>query len=1051
MKLNSIFTKLIPPEVHTDYREQYYWVNTISIILVLALLGLYYFLQFMGRGLYTSAWFTLVLLLLLLSGLPVIKYLKNRKLAGTLMVLALYSEITLLSFIFSNPFHTDIIWYASLPVLGILSGGVKRGVFWGSMCLLTLTVFFMLEQQDVAYGLYPPPANSVPRMKWYQIISVNSLVAMITWASVNAEKSRLSALRHLHTSQQSLQEKVQELKNTHKELQASEEELRQNAEELQAMNDTLSSTQASLQQTLQAERQAAEALRESEYKFRELVETMNEGLVAMDEEGIITFANPSTSRMLGFSVSEVVGQRPERFLDATNLAIFRREYSRPRGSGPVSFELAWKHKNGQAVHTMISPTPVFKGEGQVSGLVVVLTDITPLKQAEREIRTREEKLQAVFSNAAVGIGIIDTEGAIVSVNRAWEEMSGYTAAELTGKLYINLMHPADREDSLKALREISGKSKHSMVERRMVRKNSEVRWVTLSPSPLVGPQGQPEGIISIIVDITGQKEARQALKESEEKYRMITEKANEGIVISVNERIVMHNPKLREMTGYSAEELHLKSLRELVHPEDWHKVAQRMNLAGQPQWPVASEPDFRMVAKDGTERWYGTVSAVVEWEGQQAVQDLLEDITERKKAEDKLKKYELIISTATEFMSLINRDFCYVSVNQAFCQQTGLPYEQVVGKHVQEILGEAYFEKLLPVVSRCFQGETQQYQRWFPAKPGGTDKAVYMDVIYRPVFEEDGSVSGVVVVAKDITSLQKAREALNAKNQQLKQSLNELRHTLNRLKTAQSQLIDAEKMASLGQLTAGIAHEINNPVNFISGNINPLIRDLEELREGYRMFASLYQTEGEQLKQQLLEVKNYLEEIDVAFLFEEIQALTDGIKEGAWRTREIVAGLRNFSRMDQENSMFSDINEGLDSTLLLLRSKMKNRIKVQKDFAVLPKIECFPGRLNQVFMNILNNAEQAIGEHGKIFIKTAEEDGYVQVFIRDTGGGMPEAVRSRIFEPFFTTKEPGKGTGLGLSISYGIIEQHNGSIKVSSQPGKGTEFTITLPKLLKGS
>jgi signal transduction histidine kinase len=271
--------------------------------------------------------------------------------------------------------------------------------------------------------------------------------------------------------------------------------------------------------------------------------------------------------------------------------------------------------------------------------------------------------------------------------------------------------------------------------------------------------------------------------------------------------------------------------------------------------------------------------------------------------------------------------------------------------------------------------------------------------------------------------------------------LNEL---VEQLKSMQEQMISSEKMASLGQLTAGIAHEINNPVNFVSANISPLKRDLKELKELCLRVKDLQLSDDP--KAELESIDAYIREIDPEFLYQEIETLINGIEEGAGRTREIVAGLRSFSRLDEDDFKPADIQQGIESTLMLLRNKIKNRIEVRKDFNPLPPVECVPGKINQVFMNIINNASDAIGDKGLITIKTRTGDqNDVVISIKDDGMGMKESVKRRIFEPFYTTKAIGQGTGLGLSISYGIIEKHNGTIAVKSAPGKGTEFIITLP------
>lgn len=271
----------------------------------------------------------------------------------------------------------------------------------------------------------------------------------------------------------------------------------------------------------------------------------------------------------------------------------------------------------------------------------------------------------------------------------------------------------------------------------------------------------------------------------------------------------------------------------------------------------------------------------------------------------------------------------------------------------------------------------------------------------------------------------------------------ELNKLLFDLREAQQQLVMAEKMASLGQLTAGVAHEINNPINFVSANIKPLKEDLADIVECINRYESVIREN--KLEELFSGVQQFKNKTDIAFSMKEIQDLLRGIEEGANRTSEIVKGLRNFSRLDQNVVKKANLNEGIESTLTLLHTVYKDRIEIIKDYGDIPEVECLPGQINQVLMNILSNAIQAIAEKGEIFIKTREEKSAVKISIRDTGGGMSDETKQKIFDPFFTTKEVGKGTGLGLSISYGIIEKHQGKIEVNSVQGKGTEFIITLP------
>lgn len=290
---------------------------------------------------------------------------------------------------------------------------------------------------------------------------------------------------------------------------------------------------------------------------------------------------------------------------------------------------------------------------------------------------------------------------------------------------------------------------------------------------------------------------------------------------------------------------------------------------------------------------------------------------------------------------------------------------------------------------------------------------------------------------------------------ELQQSNEDLSTAMNQLKEAQSQLVSAEKMASLGQLTAGIAHEINNPINFIASNVKPLRQDIEDVLKLVNFYSEI--SPGQDVDSKLEEAIKLKKELDIDYSIEEIDSLLKAIDEGAIRTAEIVKGLRNFSRLDETDLKTANINDGIESTLALLKSDFNGIITVVKELGEIPEIECYPGKLNQVFMNLLTNAAQAfegkpsLSSEKVITIKTWHDQDHIFISIKDNGVGMPEEVKQKIFEPFFTTKDVGKGTGLGLSIVFTIIENHNGRIDVNSEIGVGTEFIILLPKHLENT
>lgn len=307
--------------------------------------------------------------------------------------------------------------------------------------------------------------------------------------------------------------------------------------------------------------------------------------------------------------------------------------------------------------------------------------------------------------------------------------------------------------------------------------------------------------------------------------------------------------------------------------------------------------------------------------------------------------------------------------------------------------------------------------------------------------DQNGEVAGIIGVSHDITALKQSEAKEREKSQALAQAVQQLQQ-------AQAQLVHSEKMSSLGQLVAGIAHEINNPVSFIYGNLFHLTDYTNDLLQ----LLELYQ---EALPNSPVEIEDQIEDMDLDYIREDLPKMINSIKTGADRIKEIVRSLRNFSRLDETGIKTVSLHAGLDSTLMILQHRLKN-ISVVKEYGEITDVKCDPGQINQVFMNILSNAidalELGVGElcsssSPTISIRTTILDNQrVKIAFVDNGPGMTENVRSRVFDPFFTTKKVGAGTGMGMSISHSIVvDQHKGQLYCISAPGKGTELVMELP------
>ncbi len=287
------------------------------------------------------------------------------------------------------------------------------------------------------------------------------------------------------------------------------------------------------------------------------------------------------------------------------------------------------------------------------------------------------------------------------------------------------------------------------------------------------------------------------------------------------------------------------------------------------------------------------------------------------------------------------------------------------------------------------------------------------------------------------------KDELTSVEKETNQLLDIIQNDNNEKMKLNQQVAQNEKLASLGVLTAGIAHEINNPINFILATVDPLQSDFDSIVNLLNHYLQI--KSSKEFDERKNDVENIKNETHVDEVTEEVKKIIRNIKEGAERTASIVVDLKTFTRFDEDAMKKSDIQAGLNSTITLLMHKYGKRIKVIKEYNPIPLVDCFPGKINQVFMNILANACDAMSDKGEIYVSTKQVDDKVEIHIRDTGHGISPENLSKIFEPFYTTKDVGKGTGLGLSISYGIINEHHGKIEVKSEVGKGTEFIITLP------
>ncbi|MEG4068831.1 PAS domain S-box protein [Microcoleus sp. Pol11C2] len=561
------------------------------------------------------------------------------------------------------------------------------------------------------------------------------------------------------------------------------------------------------------------------------------------------------------------------------------------------------------------------------------------------------------------------------------------------------------------------------------------------------------------------EQLKQDLKASESRFRNVIEKNADGIAI-VNKLglICFANPSAEALFNCTAEELLGQAFfGNLVVEVSACDLEMATDII--PQVGKTEAPGTRVVQTEVEAIRKQKANAVVEmrvveteWDGEMAYLATLRDITDRKRAEEMLWLYDrAIAATSTGFTisDATDPENPIIYCNPAFESMTGYRRQEIIGKNCRFLHGSDTDPAAVEIIRQALQTESECKVILKNYRKDGT---VFWNCFsISPVRDRLGKLTHFIGVQRDITERKQAEEALHISEAQSREQAAQLAATLNQLKATNSQLVQSEKMSSLGLLLAGVAHEINNPVSFIYGNLTHLTNYTQDLFHHVELYQKHYPDPVAEIQQQR-------EENELDFLAEDLPKILSSMSVGVERICQIVQSLRNFSRHDDSQMKPVNLHEGIDSTLLILNHRLKGKgekppIQIVKQYGELPTVECFAGPINQVFMNILSNAIDALEDANnrkncqeilenpsQIRIGTEVVGNFVEIKIADNGPGITEQVKQQIFDTFFTTKPIGKGTGMGLSISYQIIvERHKGELYCTSELGKGTAFTIKIP------
>jgi two-component system, cell cycle sensor histidine kinase and response regulator CckA len=733
----------------------------------------------------------------------------------------------------------------------------------------------------------------------------------------------------------------------------------------------------------------------------------NPALMALScmPERRLTEVNDRFVEVLGYSRDELLGRTAKQTGIFVNPATAQEITDAIEREGGVrNLEVQARRKDGTIVEGLFSGE-VIESFGEKQFLSIML-DVTETKRTQEALRESEERYRAVFDNAGIGIDVLDRNGRILRVNRALQDMLGYTEEELRGTTFLNITHSEDIEISESRYEALSkGEIGSYRIEKRYLRKDGSTLWVDLTTSAMYGPRSEPIGMIGVISDITSRKQADIELQESEERYRTVADFTYDWESwINPEGELVYVSPSCERMTGYASKEFldDPELLERIVHPDDRPGALSHFQRARKGEYDLVHKMDFRLVRRDGQTRWIGhTCQPVWGKDGQPLGRRASNrDITDRRQAETALAESELrfrsIFEHARDAIMMVDLEGDnfgrIVSANPVAAQIHGYSLEEFQNLKLEDLETPDSVKGLQARLQAGLSGESVRDEIEHRRKDG----SVFPLEISASLLDISGHKYGIGI-DRDITDR----------------------------KLLETQLAQAQKMEAVGTLAGGVAHDFNNVLQVALG-YSEIILDDEEFPEHHKA---------------------------------DLQKIHESAKRGA----DLVQRLLTFSRKTEINLQPLDLNSLITDLQKMLERTLPKMVGIQLVLdAKLAKINADKTQMDQVLMNLAVNARDAMPDGGKLLFETvnvmideeyarthleAHPGPHVLLMVTDTGSGMDKDTLEHIFEPFYTTKGVGEGTGLGLAMVHGIVKQHGGHINCYSEPGKGTTFKIYFPAM----